>query len=242
MDDRTRYPDYDDEPSFADQNFRGVREGVRDEPYGGGRARERHGMGRQLSHTPYASAPYRGDETPPRRSQRARYEYLPDHERGTPDRDHSLQGHHGMTDRYFGFGPPRDERSHTSHSASQGSGRGFVESVKRAFRGPKGYKRSDARILEDVSDRLAEQSELDPSDIEVSVTNGEVTLRGFVAARWEKFRAEEIADHVSGVSEVHNQLRLRASPVTYGAASSPDTSAPASSPDEHATRARIPRA
>jgi hyperosmotically inducible periplasmic protein len=237
MDDRTRYRRYpDDEPTFADQNFRGVREGVRDDPYGGGPGRERHGMGRRHEpHGAYANSPYNGDDTLPRRSQRARHEYLPDHERGTLDRDHSLQGRHGMTDRYFGFGRPRDEQAHVS-------GGGFLQSVKRAFRGPKGYKRSDARILEDVSDRLAEQSELDPSDIEVSVTNGEVTLRGFVSARWEKFRAEELADHVSGVSEVHNQLRLRASPVTYGVASSPDTSAPASSPDEQATRARIPRA
>jgi hypothetical protein len=81
--------------------------------------------------------------------------------------------------------------------------------VKRAFRGPKGYKRSDDRIREDVSDRLAHQDELDPSDIEVMVSNGEVTLSGTVQSRHEKFIAEEIADSVSGVSDVHNQLRVR---------------------------------
>jgi hypothetical protein len=88
------------------------------------------------------------------------------------------------------------------------AGRSFVGKVKRAFRGPKGYKRSDDRIREDVSDRLAQQDEVDPSDIEVRVENGDVTLTGTVRSRHEKFRAEELADDVSGVNEVHNQLRV----------------------------------
>jgi BON domain len=83
-----------------------------------------------------------------------------------------------------------------------------VRSVKRAFRGPKGYKRSDERIREDVNDRLSMQDDLDPSEIEVSVSNSEVTLTGSVQSRQEKFLAEEIADDVSGVTEVHNQLRV----------------------------------
>jgi osmotically-inducible protein OsmY len=81
--------------------------------------------------------------------------------------------------------------------------------VKRAFRGPKGYKRSDERIREDVNDRLAEQHEVDPSEIEVAVSNGDVTLTGSVNSRHEKFLAEEIADDVSGVNDVQNQLRVR---------------------------------
>jgi hypothetical protein len=84
-----------------------------------------------------------------------------------------------------------------------------VRSVKRAFRGPKGYKRSDERIREDVNDRLSQQDELDPTEIEVMVSNSEVTLTGSVQSRQEKFLAEEIADDVSGVTEVHNQLRVR---------------------------------
>jgi osmotically-inducible protein OsmY len=81
--------------------------------------------------------------------------------------------------------------------------------VKRAFRGPKNYKRSDERIHEDVSDRLAHQDDVDPSDIEVAVSSGEVTLTGTVQTRREKFLAEEIADDVGGVTEVHNLLRVR---------------------------------
>ncbi len=74
--------------------------------------------------------------------------------------------------------------------------------------GPKGYKRSDERIKEDVSDRLMEHPDLDASDIEVKVSKGEVTLSGTVASRWAKRLAEDLAEACSGVREVMNQLRV----------------------------------
>ena len=102
------------------------------------------------------------------------------------------------------------ERSHEGLGQQlREAGQEIARKVKRAFRGPKGYKRSDERIREDVNDRLSQQDSFDPSDIEVSVANAEVTLTGSVRSRHEKFLAEEIADDVSGVSEVHNQLRVR---------------------------------
>jgi len=87
--------------------------------------------------------------------------------------------------------------------------RSMVGKVKRAFKGPKGYKRSDERIREDVCDRLSQLDEIDPSDIEVSVQGGEVTLTGTVPSRHMKYIAEESADEVSGVDDVHNQLRVK---------------------------------
>lgn len=89
------------------------------------------------------------------------------------------------------------------------AGHRIARSVKRAFRGPKGYKRSDDRIREDVSDRLGDHEYLDVSEVEVTVSNGEVTLTGTVRTRQEKFLAEEIADDISGVNDVHNQLRVK---------------------------------
>jgi len=41
------------------------------------------------------------------------------------------------------------------------------------------------------------------------VVNGEVTLTGFVDSRAAKRAAEDIADDLYGVREVHNQLRVR---------------------------------
>ncbi len=83
-------------------------------------------------------------------------------------------------------------------------------------RGPKGYKRTDERILEDVNDHLTDAPSLDASDIEVSVSGGEVTLGGFVSSRQDKRHAEDIADDVMGVSHVQNNLRVRGSGETAG--------------------------
>jgi hypothetical protein len=80
--------------------------------------------------------------------------------------------------------------------------------IRRAFRSPKGYKRSDERIREDVCDQLA-QNHIDPSEIEVTVSDGEVTLSGSVSERYMKWHAEQIIDNVGGVLEIHNQLRVR---------------------------------
>jgi osmotically-inducible protein OsmY len=77
-----------------------------------------------------------------------------------------------------------------------------------AGRGPKGYQRSDARIQEDVCDRLAEAPDVDASDIEVQTSNGEVTLSGSVREREEKRRAEDLIEGVSGVRDIRNNLRV----------------------------------
>jgi osmotically-inducible protein OsmY len=106
---------------------------------------------------------------------------------GSPDEGRSLQGGHGESDRHFGFDQP--------------------DRAARPARGPKGYKRSDVRIYEEVNERLAAQDKVDPSDIEVTVESGEVTLRGSVRDRREKFFVEQLVESISGVEDVHNQLR-----------------------------------
>ena len=81
-------------------------------------------------------------------------------------------------------------------------------------KGPKGYRRSDMRINEDVHDRLTEDPYLDASDISVTVADGEVTLDGFVGGRADKRRAEDCFDAVSGVRHVQNNLRYQPKPST----------------------------
>jgi osmotically-inducible protein OsmY len=76
-------------------------------------------------------------------------------------------------------------------------------------RGPKNYRRSDERIKEDVNDRLGDDYFLDASDVEVMVSNTEVTLTGTVNSREDKRRAEDIAESVSGVTNVENRLRVK---------------------------------
>ena len=50
---------------------------------------------------------------------------------------------------------------------------------------------------------------LDATYIEVSVAEGDVTLAGLVVSREDKRRAERLAEEVSGVGDVQNNLRLR---------------------------------
>lgn len=76
-------------------------------------------------------------------------------------------------------------------------------------KGPRGYTRSDDRIKEDVNDRLTDDWAVDASDIEVDVENCEVTLTGEVTSREMKRRAEDVAEAVSGVKHVQNNLRIK---------------------------------
>ena len=77
-------------------------------------------------------------------------------------------------------------------------------------RGPRNYQRSDERIREDVCERLSMHGQLDASEVDIQVQNGEVTLQGSVNDRWAKRTAEDLAEGVWGVKEVHNQLRVPA--------------------------------
>lgn len=75
--------------------------------------------------------------------------------------------------------------------------------------GPKGYRRSDERILEEMSDRLMTHPDVDASDIEVHVANGIITLTGTVPDRHQKRIADLIAEDIVGVDDVHNELHVR---------------------------------
>src|SRR5688572_169771 len=77
-----------------------------------------------------------------------------------------------------------------------------------AGRGPKDYQRSDDRVREEICDRMTDDPMLDASEITVRVSNGEVMLSGTVSSREQKRRAEDVAERISGVKDVTNQLRV----------------------------------
>jgi hypothetical protein len=82
-------------------------------------------------------------------------------------------------------------------------------------RGPKDYQRSDDRVREEVCDAMTDDPLLDASEITVAVAHGEVTLSGSVTTRDQKRRAEDVAERISGVRDVTNQLRV-AQPSGHG--------------------------
>jgi hypothetical protein len=84
-----------------------------------------------------------------------------------------------------------------------------VEGGRYFGRGPRGYRRSDERIREEINDRLAYDPDLDPTEVEVRVANGIVTLAGVVEDRGAKRLAEDIAETVLGVDDVNNELKVR---------------------------------
>ena len=76
-------------------------------------------------------------------------------------------------------------------------------------KGPVGYQRSDERLREMISEALADDDQLDASNIEVTVKNGEVTLSGSVDDRRAKRDAEDCACTVSGIRDLQNLLRVK---------------------------------
>jgi hypothetical protein len=83
-------------------------------------------------------------------------------------------------------------------------------------KGPKGYRRSDERILEDVNQALTDSGALDATEIEIACKNGEIVLRGSVSDRRAKRLAEELAEAQSGVHDVRNELRVAQGPSAFG--------------------------
>lgn len=74
--------------------------------------------------------------------------------------------------------------------------------------GPRGYRRSDERILEEVCERLTRHGQVDASEVEVSVQDGVVTLRGSIPHQAMLRQAQVTAAGVGGVVAVRNLLRL----------------------------------
>ena len=84
---------------------------------------------------------------------------------------------------------------------------GATDDIGHRGKAPKNYVRSDERVFEDVCETLTAQDAVDPSDVTVTVANGEVTLEGSVATDHMKELAEEAIMDLPGVKSVRNTLR-----------------------------------
>ena len=77
-----------------------------------------------------------------------------------------------------------------------------------APRGPKGYRRSDARIREDVCEALIRETRVDVSEVTVDVSEGHVTLDGHVPVRRMRYIIEDVAADCRGVKDVDNRISV----------------------------------
>jgi hypothetical protein len=75
--------------------------------------------------------------------------------------------------------------------------------------GPKGYRRSDVRIEEEICEKLARDKYINASEIEVSVKDAIVTLAGSVEDREDRFLTEMLVEETLGVEDIRNDIRVR---------------------------------
>ena len=162
-------------------------------------------------------SPRRGDFARGQREGSEELRYDPDYARGQREDEDRYQDREpvyaeGMRENRWG----EERRAQPDYSRGQrtyeerGMSRNepWTQQGEHSGRGPKGYQRSNDRIREDVCERLTQHGQVDATDIEVQVQEGEVTLNGTVNTRQAKRLAEDTAFSVSGVRDVHNQLRV----------------------------------
>jgi BON domain len=118
-------------------------------------------------------------------------------------------GFYGQSEGYADEAPRRFRMESQSRWSPEGGSGRPPERGAHFGTGPKGYRRSDERIREDVCECLYHQGDIDVSEAEVTVRDGQVTLTGTVSSRRAKRMVEEIIDDVAGVTDVHNQLRVQ---------------------------------
>lgn len=127
--------------------------------------------------------------------------------------DSDYFGHGGMPKtpwRGEGEIPARDEPLYGGVNPAEGETAPWQERQFGEFRGlgPRGYRRSDERIKEDVCQCLTDDAHIDASNIDVVVNDREVMLSGTVQTRAQKRRAEDVIERIPGVRDVINGLRV----------------------------------
>jgi len=75
-------------------------------------------------------------------------------------------------------------------------------------KGPKGYRRSDQSIFEEICEVLTAHPQVDPVEMEITVEDGVVSLWGTVSTRDMKRMAEDAILDCRGVVDVINRLHV----------------------------------
>ena len=103
-------------------------------------------------------------------------------------------------DRFYDRGYDRGFRKHGGGQIGHDLGHRGI--------GPRGYKRSDESIYDDVCEMLTRSADVDARDIDVKVTDGVAYLSGTVSDRQMKKMAELEIENISGLRDVQNLLSL----------------------------------
>lgn len=203
-DDTSRYAGYDPDSM---REFGGRQDPAATDRWGGGESRD--------FQWGWESGQRRGQSY----SQPSAWDRTGDVQRGRPGRQYDSRDEESFRG-YSSYRPATAEDRVWQGDVRNRQGMGSGDSEWRPFpsgsqrgqyfgRGPRGYKRSDERITEDVNQKLMDDADIDASDIEVKVKDGDVTLTGSVANRQARRQVEDLVESVSGVQDVSNQLKCR---------------------------------
>ncbi len=96
-----------------------------------------------------------------------------------------------------------------NHGSRNHGGAQMDHDISQRGKGPRGYKRADESIYEDVCIALERSRDVDASEIEVSVKDGCVYLNGTIENRESKRMAEIEIENISGVRDVQNMLTIK---------------------------------
>lgn len=108
--------------------------------------------------------------------------------------------------------PDRTEPERDADLSLGGAGTSWNWGLNRATdytgRGPKGWKLTDEKLKERISEVLLHSHDVDPSGLEVDVQDRVVYLRGSIASKGMKRVAEDLVGSIPGVEDVFTELKI----------------------------------
>lgn len=121
-----------------------------------------------------------------------------------------------LTDRGDGSATESASPIDSGQTPAKGASHDDTSSRAAAHRGARSDERSDSLIVEELSERMSDDEQLDASEILVGCTDGRVLLTGEVPERSMKHRAEDIAEAVRGVQDIENHIRVSKAGESFG--------------------------
>jgi hypothetical protein len=103
---------------------------------------------------------------------------------------------------------PPQERSRSWRDRPWSSAGDWPMTGPHLGKGPRNHRRGDDRIREDICEELTASGDVDATEIEVEVLEGEVTLNGSVDSRAAKREAEDLVYRIPGVRDVYNRIKV----------------------------------
>jgi hypothetical protein len=122
--------------------------------------------------------------------------------------DYRAAGGPGLGDYGPGYGPMLPAPADYGPGSIAIGGPMMEPAAGHVGHGPKDYTRPDARILEDVCEKLTLDPVIDAREVSVEVEDGVVRTSGTVESRQIKRMVEDIALTVWGVKDVDDQIQI----------------------------------